>query len=114
MSYNERVKKPIKWIVTAILVLWVLFGHPLSFIANTFWSESNAPWEKVDAFYYPDASDLSVWESQVDVGSIQECRDWVENSASKNGDEDLRQGDYECGVGCKSDNGFNICRLTIE
>jgi len=109
-----NMKTVIKWIAGAVLVLWVLFGHPMSFIAGVFWSESNAPWEKVDAFYYPDANNLSEWESKMNVGSVQECRDWVEDYAATKGDSNLNRGDYECGVGCRSRDGFNVCRLTVE
>lgn len=94
-------------------MLWVLSAVP-SFITSTFWSESNAPWEKVDAFYYPDANDLTHWESQMDVGSVESCRDWVEDSAAAKGDPGIQRGDYECGVGCRQKDGFNVCRLTVE
>ena len=108
------MKKVIKWILGVVFVLWILFGHPLNFIAGIFWSERNAPWEEVDAFYYPDANNLSDWESQMDIGSIKACRDWVEDSAASMGDIGLQRGDYECGVGCKNRDGFNVCRLTVE
>jgi hypothetical protein len=108
------MKTAIKWVAGIVFLLWVLFGHPLDFVAGIFWSKSNAPWEKVDAFYYPDANNLSEWEGQMDVGSVQACRDWVEDSAAAKGDPNLNRGDYECGVGCRSKNGFNICRLTVE
>jgi len=108
------MKKTAQWIAGIVVVLVVLFGHPLDFIAGIFWSESNAPWEKVDAFYYPDANNLSDWESRMDVGSVQACRDWVEDSAAAKGDSDMQRGDYECGVGCKQQDGFNVCRLTVE
>src|SRR3989344_426371 len=110
--YNH-MKTAIKWIVGIVLILWILSATP-SFLAGLFWSESNAPWEKVDAFYYPDANNLSKWESQMDVSSVQACRDWVEDSAAIKGDPNLEHGDYECGVGCKSRDGFNVCRLTVE
>jgi hypothetical protein len=108
------MKNGFKWTVGVVFVLWILFGHPLNFIAGIFWPESNAPWENVDAYYYPNASNLSDWKSQMDIGSVQACRDWVEGSAAIMGDVDLRRGDYECGVGCKTRDGLNICRLTIE
>lgn len=107
------MKTAIKWIVGIVLIFWMFSAAP-SFLASVFWSESNAPWEKVDAFYYPNADNLTEWESQMNVGSVQACRDWVEDSAAAKGDSNLERGDYECGVGCKSKNGFNVCRLTVE
>ena len=103
----------LKWIVGIVIAFWVLSAAP-SFLANTFWAETNAPWEKVDAFYYPDASDLTEWEEKMDVGSVQACRDWVEDAAAAKGDPNIDRGDYECGVGCKESDGFNVCRLTVE
>jgi len=107
------MKTAIKWILGIVLIVWILSAAP-GFLAGIFWSDSNAPWEKVDAFYYPDASDLTECESQMDVGSVQACRDWVEDSATEKGDPNMERGDHECGVGCKSKDGFNVCRLTVE
>lgn len=107
------MKTAIKLIVGILLIVWALSVAP-SFLAKTFWPDSSAPWEKVNAFYYPNANDLTEWESQINVGSIQACRDWVKDSAAAKGDPNLEHGDYECGVGCKNKDGFNVCRLTIE
>lgn len=107
------MKQILKWIVGMILIFWILSAIPL-FLTSVFWSESNAPWESVDAFYYPDANNLAEWESEMNVGSVQACRDWVEDSAAAKGDSNLERGDYECGVNCRSRDGFNVCRLTVE
>lgn len=55
--------------------------------------------QQVDAFYYPDRQDLTVYELIVDVGSVEGCRDAVLSAAAKMGDPNLQRGDYECGVG---------------
>ncbi len=47
------------WIVIAAIGLWFFFGTPAKTLANWFWTDSAAPWETVDAFYYPDRSDLT-------------------------------------------------------
>lgn len=54
---------------------------------------------QVDAYYYPDRSNLSVYEVEYNVGSLDACRDWVYTQAAKNNDPNLSRGDYECGVG---------------
>lgn len=39
--------------------LWFWLGDPPKDAANWFWPDSPAPWEQVDAVYYPDNSDLT-------------------------------------------------------
>lgn len=55
--------------------------------------------QQVDAYYYPDAENLSVFQVMRDVGSVENCRDWVRQRAWENNDPDLARGDYECGIG---------------
>ena len=83
-----------------ILVIgaWFLFGDPPKTVANWFWSEDAAPWEEVDAYYYPDRSDPASYRSELGLASVQECRDWVYGTASLNDDPALVRGDYECAV----------------
>lgn len=59
------------------LGLWLTFGGPADDLAGLFWAERPAPWEKVDAFYYPDRHDLSVHRTARDVKSLDGCRSWV-------------------------------------
>ncbi len=47
-------------------------------------------------------------------GGATEVSGWVEDSAAAKGDPNIDRGDYECGVGCRSKDGFNVCRLTVE
>jgi hypothetical protein len=86
------------FLIIAGVALWFLFGDPPKTVANMFWSDDVAPWETVDAFYYPDRSDLSIYQSQRGLPSVQRCRDWVYRAAAINGDVALSRGDYECGV----------------
>jgi hypothetical protein len=107
--------KKIVWIVGLFLVLWIVFGNPVETIAGWFWPESAAPWENVHAFYYPDRNDLTSDERQLNIGSVEACRDWVDEQASKIGDKSMTRGDYECGVGCKLQSvDMYMCRLTVE
>jgi hypothetical protein len=53
---------------------------------------------QVDAFYYPNRSDLTEVIEFIDVGTIDECRRVVRAAASERGDPSLSRGDYECGV----------------
>lgn len=103
------------WIIAAIVLLWVVFGDVKGTVAGWFWSDSAAPWESVHAFYYPDKNDLTVDERRLDVGTVRDCRVWVNAAALNNGDRYMERGDYECGVGCRSEYGdMFVCRLTIE
>ena len=59
-------------------------------------------------------NNLSNWvESEETFDSIEECRDWVDNTVF---DLDLQRGvyDYECGLNCGYKNGFNICEKTLN
>ncbi len=49
------------------------------------------------ATYYPDAGNLTQSISE-QVGSLQECRDWVDAQAQPTGNTGY---DYECGTNCK-------------
>lgn len=57
---------------------------------------------QVDAYYYPDRSNLKVHKIKYNVGSVEACRDWVYEQAAMLGDPSLTRGDYECGIGPKS------------
>jgi uncharacterized protein YxeA len=65
-------------------------------------------------YFYPDMNNLSSWiKSGETFGSIEECRDWVDNTAI---DLDLQRDvyDYECGLNCRYKNGFNVCEETLN
>jgi hypothetical protein len=86
---------------TAILIaiaLWFIFGNAPMNIADMFWEEEAAPWETVDAFYYPDRNDLTQFQQTTDLDSVDDCRAWVSSAAALNGDPSLFRGDYECGI----------------
>ena len=86
---------------TAILIataLWFIFGNAPVNIADMFWEEEAAPWETVDAFYYPDRNDLTQFQQTTDLVSVDDCRAWVSSAAALNGDPSLFRGDYECGI----------------
>ena len=103
------------WIVVIVAVLWFLMGDPPKDIANVFWSESAAPWEQVDAFYYPDRMNLQIEHSALDIGTVEDCRDWVYYEAAVNNDTNITRGDYECGIGwLESFGGINVYRITVQ
>lgn len=64
---------------------------------------------QVDAYYYPDRSNLSAYKVEYNIGSVEACRDWVYSQAAENNDPQLTRGDYECGIGP----GKKIGSLTI-
>lgn len=70
---------------------------------------------QVDAYYYPDAGNLSEYEVRLDVGSVESCRDWVHARAASNGDPDLQSGDYECGIDPRERfGGITVYRETVR
>lgn len=104
-----------RWVVILAIGAWFLFGTPSKNVANWFWPDSAAPWETVDAFYYPNRFDLGSFLSQRNLQSVQECRDWVLSIATSRGDPNLTVGDYECGVEqIDSFGGLSVYRLTVR
>lgn len=104
--------------VVAVVLLvgaWFLLGDPPGTVAGWFWPEDAAPWERVDAFYYPDRGNLLIDQRRQDVGSVDGCREWVRLAAAANNDPSLARGDYECGVGfLRSLGDVGVYRLTVR
>jgi hypothetical protein len=97
------------------LILWFIFGDPGRTVAGWFWEYDAAPWERVDAFYYPDRSNLEKVQQHSNVGGVPECRAWVNKMAAAKGDPYMRRGDYECGVGEPKDMyGMKVYRTTVD
>ena len=86
-------------LVGVLLGGWGLLGDPKNDVANLFWPDTPAPWETVDAVYYPNRSDLSFYEREAGFENLDECRDWAVGLALQNSDDGMRVGDYECGFG---------------
>jgi hypothetical protein len=104
-----------RWIILVATGAWFLLGSPAKDVANWFWPESAAPWETVDAVYYPNRSDLGDFLSQRSLTSVQECRNWAYSIAASRGDPNLIRGDYECGVEqIDSFGGLSVYRLTVR
>ncbi|QKK31869.1 hypothetical protein FE844_020795 [Rhizobium indicum] len=96
--------------------LWFWFGDPGKFLANLIYKSDAAPWETVDAFYYPDRSNLLVFATKGGLRDVDECRAAVRGLAYAASDPGLSRGDYECGVG-KLDGdyyGLSVYRLTVR
>jgi hypothetical protein len=68
----------------------------------------------VDAFYYPDKSNLRVSLETHDVGGLAQCRTWANSAAAKQNDPRLERGDYHCGVGYLYAQGSLNSRLTVR
>ena len=95
--------------------MWAIFGDPGRDLAGWFWKYDAAPWERVDAFYYPDRGNLDVFNQHSDVGGVEECRAWALDMAIANGDPSMSRGDYECGVGePKEWYGMKVYRTTVD
>jgi len=104
------------WILAiGALIVWHVLGDPKNDVANVFWKAGPAPWEKVDAFYYPDRSRLSRFEQKLELDSLDSCRSWVQSRANANDDRRLIRGDYECAIGFMRRSGdLRVYRLTIR
>mgnify|MGYP006272438797 CR=1 FL=1 len=71
--------------------------------------------EQVDAYFYPDRSDLTRSESLKDVGSVEACRDWAYSKAARMGDTSMQRSTYECGLGPRRrEMGFTVYRETVQ
>jgi hypothetical protein len=102
-------------VIIAGLALWFFVGEPRVTIANWIWPETPAPWEDVDAVYYPDRDNSLVDVSAPHVGTVEACRAWVYDRAAGNSDPALTRGDYECGVGSLRNMGsLRVYRLTVR
>jgi hypothetical protein len=87
------------WLVAVALVAGFIFGDPKTTVANWFWSEKNAPWETVDAFYYPDRSNLAKFIHMERLPDVDACRVAVRSVAAQHSDPRVIRGDYICAVG---------------
>ena len=68
-------------------------------IADWLWPTSVAPWEDVDAFYYPQSASVPSDDRKYGLASVDSCRRWVLSQAALRGDSKLEMTDYECGIG---------------
>ena len=110
---------PGRWPISILGILgfmvWAALGSPRQTVTGWIWPHSPAPWEAVDAFYYPDKSNLEVSLDNLDVGGLAQCRAWVNSTAAKQKDPQLERGDYHCGVGYLNAQGsLNSYRLTVR
>jgi hypothetical protein len=104
-----------KWILFTALAAWFVFGSLKKTVANWLWENDAAPWESVDAFYYPNRSDLSKDLRRSGLKNVRECRDWVDSISRQFNDPGITHGDYECGVGYLDDYGpLRVYRTTVR
>jgi hypothetical protein len=97
------------------LIVWGILGNPTQTIAGWSWPHSPAPWEAVDAFYYPDKNNPTISSGNPDVGGLAQCRTWANSLARKQEDPQLKWGDYHCGVGYLDAQGsLTSYRLTVR
>jgi hypothetical protein len=107
----------LRWsaIIVVFALGWLTLGDPKNDLANMLWPRGPAPWEQVDAYYYPSKSNLRVDERRYDVGGLDGCRSWVQRAANAKDDPRLARGDYECGVGfIRNVGGLKMYRLTTR
>ncbi len=70
--------------------------------------------DKWVGFYYPNRADLTRYTQSPQLGSIEECRSWV--NAQVPAGINSYDYDYECGKNCKfrSDLDINVCEETLR
>ena len=103
------------WIFILAIVVWFVFSNPKSDVADWVWSNSPAPWEEVDAFFYPNRHNLSISKAHYNVGTVENCRDWAYAEAALRGDPNMQRSDYECGIGQLEKFGdLTVYRLTTD
>jgi len=101
--------------ILIIIGLWFWLGNPKNDVANWFYSNEPAPWETVDAFYYPNNSNLSDYRVMSGLSDAQACRSWVSQMAALNGDPNMQRSSYECGAGKPTIKyGLNVYRITFK
>ena len=110
---------PARWPLLVLgvagLIVWGGLGNPGETIAGWISPHSPAPWESVDAFYYPDKNNPTISIGNPDVGGLAQCRTWASSAAAKQNDPQLARGDYECGVGYLTSQGsLNRYRLIVR
>ena len=53
-AINLHAGMKLRYLVFAGLAFWAVLGSPMNYAAGMFWPAKPAPWEAVDAYYYPD------------------------------------------------------------
>ena len=103
------------WIFILAIVAWFVFSNPKNDVANWFWSDSPAPWEEVDAVFYPNRNNLSISKARYNVGTVENCRDWAYAEAALLSDPTMQWSDYACGIGqLEKVGGLNVYRITTD
>jgi hypothetical protein len=87
------------------MILWAIFGSPKKDLANWLYEYEPAPWETVDAFYYPDNNNLAKHSAAYGLKSLDECRKWVSGQAAAYNDPNFSRSSYLCWIG-KTDEEF--------
>ena len=103
------------FIVVIAIIAWDLIGSPLKDIANILWKTEAAPWETVDAYYYPDRYRLGRYIFVEGLQTVDDCRAWVSSQARLYNDPSIVRGDYECGIQkLETWNGLSVYRMTVK
>lgn len=102
-------------VIILSFVIWAVVGSPLKDIANMIWKSDAAPWETVDAYYYPHRYNLGHFIMQPGLENVDACRVWVFKQARSYNDSSIVQGDYECGIQkLENLNGLSVYRTTVK
>ena len=95
----------------------VLARRPSRTVANWFWPDGSAPWEKVDAYFYAETDRYGLFKPLVlrELADVSQCQSWVGSMAEAYRDPMMARSDYECGIGKPRDvDGMSVYRLTVK
>jgi hypothetical protein len=104
----------ITWLALLAVFVWASLGDPVGCLAAWLWPGGPAPWESVDAIYYPDKANRFAAMEHPGFRDIADCRAWVSSVAASRRDPGLRRGYYECAVGHRYPDRLNIYRLSLR
>ena len=102
-------------LVILAIIAWFIFGKPISSGTDLLWPTSPAPWERVDAFYYPDKMDFAKLQTKRGFKTVPECKAWIKAQAAANNDPEMRQGKYKCAIGFMGNEfGKKVYRVLVK
>lgn len=103
------------WIILILLAAWFYWGDLGTILANKFWENEAAPWEKVTALYFPDNNDESNYLIFENLSSVKSCQMIAHTQAEIRGDPLMIKGSYICEIGKeREENGITIYRTNVK
>lgn len=103
------------WIILIALAAWFYWGNLGTIMANQFWGNDAAPWERVTAVYYPNNMDMSKYQIYENLKNVDDCQRVSHLAASLSGDAAMTHSSYICNIGKeREDSGLTIYRTNAK